>query len=133
MTATVVDAALAAEAVALGMAAAEDYQAAGASAPGLGFQVALPSVVSALGRPAQARGTTCPTAPPALRPKAHVSAQPTYGSPLVAGQSYGDAVGLLAALEGVAAPTYRYVSVSAPRTPLLGRTKAAFDALLGRR
>ncbi len=42
-------------------------------------------------------------------------------------------MGLLAALEGIHAPSpaYRFVGASAPRTLLLGRIKAALGALLG--
>jgi hypothetical protein len=79
-------------------------------------------------------GYNLPESTPALRPVAHVSASPTYGSPLVGGLDYGGSVGLLAALEGVQAPSpaYRFVGASAARTLLLGRIKAALGALLGR-
>lgn len=124
------------QAVQLGMAVAEATMAAAQATPGVGFQVALPSVVGALGRPTQGEGYNLPASTPALRPVPHVDATPSYGSPLVAGISHNGSTGYQDALEGVPAPrppAYRFVSASSPRTPLLGRVKAAFGVLLGRR
>jgi hypothetical protein len=142
VTATEIQIAHAAEAVQLGQAAAAAHMAAAAATPGLGFQVALPSVPGPFGPP-RGEGYNVPESVPALRPVAHVAAQPSYGSPLVGGQPTSGSVGFLAAMEGIPAPVYRsspspstsgvlFVSAS-PRTPLLDRIKAAFGVLLGRR
>jgi hypothetical protein len=136
MTATAADAALAAEAVALGMSAAEDYMATAAATPGVGAPVALPSTPGVLGLPPRGLGFDLPPSVPALRrPEPRPEPTQTFGSPLLAGQSFGDVKGLLDALEGTASrsSTYRFVSASSPRTPLLDRIRAAFGALLGRR
>jgi hypothetical protein len=133
VTATEIQVAHAAEAVRLGRDVAETTMQAAAATPGLGHQVALPSVVGVLGRPTQGEGYNLPDSTPALRPVAHVAAPVTYGSPLIGGATFGGVTGLLDALEGVAVPAYRVVSTSSPRTPLLSRLRDAFDALLGRR
>jgi hypothetical protein len=141
VTATELQVAHAAEAVQLGMAVAEATMAAAADAPGKGFQVALPAPASGA---ATGEGYNLPDSTPALRPVAHVSAQPTYGSPLVGGQSFGGAVGFQTAREGVPMPAYRsspspatpgvvFVSASSPRAPLLHRIRDALGVLLGRR
>ena len=133
MTAQAEQVALAAAAQRLGERVAAEYTAAAEATPGVGTAVALPYVAGPFGPP-RGEGYNLPDSTPALRPLAHVSASPTYGSPLVGGLDYGGSVGLLAALEGVQAPSpsYRFVSAASPRTPLLGRIKAALGALLGR-
>ncbi len=135
MTATEIQVAHAAAAQRLGEDVAAAHMAAAEAAPGVGFQVALPSVTGPFGPP-RGEGYDVPGSTPALRPLAPVSAQPTYGSPLLAGLDHGGAVGFQTAREGVdvPSPAYRYVSVSGPRrAPLLGRIKAAVGVLLGRR
>jgi hypothetical protein len=134
VTATEVQVAHAAAAQRLGESAAADHMAAAQLLPGLGFQVALPSVPGPFGPP-QGEGYNLPESTPALRRVAHVSAPPAYGSPLVAGLDHGGSVGFQTAREGVQVPgppVYRYVSASEPRTPLLDRIRAALGVLLGR-
>ncbi len=119
------------QAVQLGMDAAAAYMAAAALTPGCGTPVALPASGAATGL-----GFDLPPEVPALRPQApRPEPIQTYGSPLLAGLDHGGAVGFQTALEGiqVPSPAYRYVPVSGPRTPLLGRIRTAFGVLLGRR
>jgi hypothetical protein len=123
---------LAREAQRVGEAVAAASMAAAQATPGLGFQVALPTPASGA---ATGEGYSLPSSTPALRPVAHVGAQPSYGSPLVGGQSFGGSVGFLDGLEGVQmpVPAYRFVPVSSPSRPLLDRIRAALGVLLGRR
>lgn len=143
MTATEIQVAHAAAAQLLGETVAEAQWQAASLTPGLGALVALPTPASGA---ATGEGYNVAPSVPALRPVSHVSAQPTYGSPLVGGQSFGGSVGAQDAREGVPipSPVYRsspsptapgvlFVSASGPRTPLIDRIRAAFGVLLGRR
>ena len=78
-------------AVDLGTAVSQAYYEAAGATPGVGLQVALPSVADSLGRLPQGEGFDLPASAPALRPVQRPKLVPNYGSEPVGGSGFQQA------------------------------------------
>ena len=104
--------AAAAAAVTLGEQLATEYWQAAGQTPGVGWQVALPSVADGQGRPVKGEGYDVAPTAPALTPPTRPRLVPDYGPPAAGGAGYhATQPGSVAPFDGVAWPSGRASSI----------------------